>query len=131
MNPSTYWLFDTDDEMLPKLNDLEEDEHAELIFDPITIHEPAWKIIDLHDDHQKHLDAHREAIKSDQTKAWGSAIKASEKGSIKHMKKDKSDCEYHKWTHVGCSPFSGEQWYNCEHCGISKEDYEKSIKYKD
>ncbi len=34
-------------------------------------------------------------------------------------------CKYHRWELVGRSPVLDDPWYNCEKCGMPKEEYEK------
>ena len=46
------------------------------------------------------------------------------------MKKLSKHCS-HEWENTGSSPFTGTIWWNCKHCEIAKEDYEKSLKDKD
>lgn len=114
MNPNTYWLFDTDEEMVETLHKLEEElkESHELTFGVRSIYAPRGSHVPT-------------------TQPYGGLDILEETPAVtKPLEKDKSDCEYHKWVHVGESPFSGEQWFNCEKCNISKEKHEKNIRDK-
>ncbi|MCK5138469.1 MAG: hypothetical protein KAQ85_01380 [Thermodesulfovibrionia bacterium] len=35
----------------------------------------------------------------------------------------------HSWIFVGKSPVLNEDWFDCKHCAITKEEYEHDLKY--
>ena len=48
-----------------------------------------------------------------------------DKYDVEKIKEKQKKC-WHKWKLVGVSPVLGDEWHDCELCGIKKEDHEKN-----